>query len=244
LNLRPLGYEWRPLRPCAPAASVDRSICAGQRRFLGPPRSMVIQSCRRESRCRRATWDRHVHRADPGVEVPVTVAVARVGPIGAAGAVLGPADRVGLRAHQGIDERGQQVAQQVWGGVGQLLVQEPGRLDTGSSGHRMLFSRVDLVGLSKNHAVAAYTSTTAPSPGPVSHTTLRDATHRTCDGSSKPAERLWQDRIYRMSFCLVRRSPQEIPSSQVKRTFVCHDPLRTPHSPVDRGSALKSGGNG
>ena len=55
-------------------------------------------------------------------------------------------------------------------------------------------------------------------------------------GSSKPAERLWQDRIYRVSFCLARWSPQETPSSQVKRTFVCHDPLKTSHSPVDRGS--------
>src|SRR5450759_4012188 len=60
--------------------------------------------------------------------------------------------------------------------------------------------------------------------------------HDTRFGSSKPAERLWQDRIYRMSFCLVRRSPQETPSSQVKRTFVRHDPLKTPPSPVDRGS--------
>src|SRR5665648_651422 len=66
--------------------------------------------------------------------------------------------------------------------------------------------------------------------------------HDTRFGSSKPAERLWQDRIYRVSFCLVRRSPQETPSSQVKRTFVCHDPLRTPTSPVDRGSvALPQG---
>src|SRR5665647_102278 len=60
--------------------------------------------------------------------------------------------------------------------------------------------------------------------------------HDTRFGSSKPAERLWQDRIYRVSFCLVRRSRQETPSSQVKRTFVCHDPLKTPHPPVDRGS--------
>src|SRR5665648_230423 len=60
--------------------------------------------------------------------------------------------------------------------------------------------------------------------------------HDTRFGSSKPAEAVWQTRIYRMSFCLVRRSPQETPSSQVKRIFVCHDPLKTPHSPVDRGS--------
>lgn len=44
-----------------------------------------------------------------------------------------------------------------------MLVQDAGRLDTGSSGHRMLFSRVDLEGPSKNQAMAAYTSTTTPS---------------------------------------------------------------------------------
>ena len=50
--------------------------------------------------------------------------------------------------------------------LSQVLVQEAGRVQTGSSGHRGSFSRVDLVGLSKNHAVTAYTSTTTPSPGP------------------------------------------------------------------------------
>src|SRR5659263_92375 len=33
--------------------------------------------------------------------------------------------------------------------------------------------------------------------------------HNTRFGSSKPAEMLWQDRIYRMSFCLVRWSPRQ-----------------------------------
>ena len=59
--------------------------------------------------------------------------------------------------------------------------------------------------------------------------------HDTRFGSSKPAETVWQTRIYRMSLCLVRWNPQEVPSSQVKRTFVRHDPLRRPHPPVDRG---------
>lgn len=48
----------------------------------------------------------------------------------------------------------------------------------------MLFSRVDLEGLSKNHAVTAYTSTTTPRPGPGSHTTLRDATRRQAQARS------------------------------------------------------------
>ena len=57
--------------------------------------------------------------------------------------------------------------------------------------------------------------------------------HDTRFGSSKPAETVWQTRIYRMSRCLVRWNPREVPSSQVKRTFVRHDPLRAQPSPVD-----------
>ena len=104
------------------------------------------------------------------------VAVAGVDPLGAAGTVLGAADRVRLSTHQSVDEDAEQLTQQIGAGGGQVLVQEAGRVQTGSSGHRGSFSRVDLVGLSKNHAVTAYTSTTTPSPGPGSHTTLRDAT--------------------------------------------------------------------
>src|SRR5665647_2511960 len=61
--------------------------------------------------------------------------------------------------------------------------------------------------------------------------------HDTRFGSSKLAERLWQTRIYRMSSSLVRWNPQQVPSSQVKRTFVRHDPPTPPPSPVDPGSA-------
>jgi hypothetical protein len=60
--------------------------------------------------------DRDVHRADPGVEVPVPVTVAHVDPLRAPGTVLGAADRVGLGTHQRVDEDAQQLAQQV--GVG------------------------------------------------------------------------------------------------------------------------------
>ena len=59
--------------------------------------------------------------------------------------------------------------------------------------------------------------------------------HDTRFGSSKAAETLWQDRIYRMSFFLVLWNSRQVPSSQVRRTFVRHDPLKTPPSPVDRG---------
>jgi hypothetical protein len=44
--------------------------------------------------------------------------------------------------------------------AGQVLVQKAGRVDTGL-GHRVLH-RVDLVGLSKDHAVAASLSTPCP----------------------------------------------------------------------------------
>src|SRR5665647_485954 len=60
--------------------------------------------------------------------------------------------------------------------------------------------------------------------------------HDTRFGSSKLAERLWQTRIYRMSFFSVRWNRRQVPSSQVRRTFVRHDPLRTPRSSVDPGS--------
>jgi hypothetical protein len=63
-------------------------------------------------------------------------------------------------------------------------------------------------------------------------------TRPACDtrfGSSKPTETLWQTRIYRMPLYLVRCDPREVTSSQVRRAFVCHDALKTPVSPVDRG---------
>src|SRR5665648_662346 len=62
--------------------------------------------------------------------------------------------------------------------------------------------------------------------------------HDTRFGSSKPAQRLWQTRIYRMSFFSVRWNPRQVPSSQVRRTFVRHDPHRRPRSLVDPGSLV------
>ena len=82
--------------------------------------------------------DRDVQRAGSGVELPQPVAVADVGPLGRPGAVLGTADRVGLRGHERVDEGRQHLAQQVRTGLGQLLVQEVGRVDTARSGHRVV----------------------------------------------------------------------------------------------------------
>ena len=74
--------------------------------------------------------DGHVQSAGAGVEVAVSVAVALVDPARAGLAVLGTADRVGLGAHERVDERGQHLPQQIRTGLGQLLVQEVGRVDT------------------------------------------------------------------------------------------------------------------
>ena len=77
---------------------------------------------------------RGVHGAGTGVEVTVPAAVAPVGPLGRASPVLGAADGISVRAHQRVDERREQLAEQVRRGLGQLLVQKPGRVDTGCGG--------------------------------------------------------------------------------------------------------------
>jgi hypothetical protein len=86
--------------------------------------------------------DRHIQRSDPGVEIAVAVAVAAIRPIGVAGAVGGTAHTVGVRGQQGVDEPAHQLTQQVRAGLRQVLVQELGRVDTGTSGHRCASLRV------------------------------------------------------------------------------------------------------
>lgn len=68
----------------------------------------------------------------------------------------GAAQAVGLGAHQRIDERGQQTAQQVGAGVGEAVGQELVQVDIVGTGHRVVLHRVTLVGLSKSHAMAAF----------------------------------------------------------------------------------------
>ena len=85
---------------------------------------------------------RHIQGADPGVQVAVAVAVAGVDPLAGAFAVACAAHRVGLRGQQRVDERGQQVPHQVRARLIQLLGEELGRVDTGSSGHRRVLLRV------------------------------------------------------------------------------------------------------
>jgi hypothetical protein len=84
----------------------------------------------------------------------VPVAVALIGPLGAALPVSRTAQRVGFRAHQGVDERGQQLAQHVGVAGGESFGQDGGQVDIVGSGHRVdSFARVTLTGLSKNHAM-------------------------------------------------------------------------------------------
>ena len=143
----------------------------------GPPRRAgAARAASREVSAGAQLGDRHVHRANPGVEVRVPVTVPDAGPLRAAGPVLGAAERVRLGASQDVDEDAQQLVQQDRVGAAKALVRVAGSLDTGASGHLSLFSRVDLEGLSKNHAVTAHTSTTTPRSRPGSHTSLRDAT--------------------------------------------------------------------
>jgi hypothetical protein len=81
--------------------------------------------------------------------VPVPVALIRS--IAAALTVSGAAHRVGLRTHQSMDERGQQLAQHVGVSGGESFGQHLGPIDIVGSGHRVdSFARVTLVGLSKD----------------------------------------------------------------------------------------------
>ena len=108
----------------------------------------------REVRALPQLGDREIQCACAGVELAVPVAVALIGPLGAALAVSGAAQRVGFRTHQGVDERGQQLAQHVGVGGGESFGQHGGPVDIVGSGHRVdSFARVTLDGLSKNHAM-------------------------------------------------------------------------------------------
>jgi hypothetical protein len=92
----------------------------------------------------------------------MTVPVALIGPIGTALAVTSAAQGVGFRAHQCVDERGQQLAQHVGVSAGESFSQHRRPIDIVGSGHRVdSFARVTLDGLSKNHAMTfIYSATT------------------------------------------------------------------------------------
>src|SRR4051794_22457116 len=145
LSRRPAGSRWRPpwSAPAppgggAPAASPESSCPNGA---WGSPRP----GCRR------------------GCRTPGAVAVAGVDPLGRAGAVLGAADRVGLGGHEGVDEGPEHLPQQIRAGLGQLLVQKVGRIDTARSGHRVELLK-DCGRSPEDHAVAASTFRARCSP--------------------------------------------------------------------------------
>lgn len=69
-------------------------------------------------------------------------------------------------------------------------------------------------------------------PRPANVMTATSPAHDTRFGSSKPAETLWQDRIYRVSLCLVRWSRQE-PHHPRSEGHSCV-PTRSRHRPHQR----------
>jgi len=80
--------------------------------------------------------DRHIDRADPGVEVAVAVAVALRCPARGGAAVLGADHGVGVRGQQGVDHRLQQRAHQIRRRLGEGFTEQACRVDNVRSGHR------------------------------------------------------------------------------------------------------------
>ena len=104
-------------------------------RPLGPP--AALEQPVGEVGALAQLGDRDLHRAGAGVEVPGPVAVAGVGPLRAALAVGGAADRVGLGRHQRLHERGQHRSEQVGLGTLQVLGHERRQVNrVGVDGHR------------------------------------------------------------------------------------------------------------
>ena len=137
----------------------------GRQGSLGP--AAALQQPVREVRPRPQLGDRHVQGAGAGVEVPMPVTVTDIGPLGASSPVLGAADSIGLRGHQRVDEGGQHLPQQIRTGLGQLLGQEVGRVDTARCGHRVCLLRT-VEGL-QDHAMAALHDYATPNTGPDAH---------------------------------------------------------------------------
>ena len=115
-----------------------------------------LQQPIREVRAGPQLGNGHVEGADAGIEVAVPVAVANVDPFVGALAVVGAAQGIGLGAHQGMYEHRQQLAQQVGAGAGESVFDKPAEVDIVGIGHRVLFRRVELVALSKNHAMTVF----------------------------------------------------------------------------------------
>ncbi len=80
---------------------------------------------------------RHIDRADPGVEVSVTVPVTVVDPLSRSDAVFSPADGISLGGEDLVDKPLQHLTHQIRGSLCQQIVQIGCRVDRmRSSGHR------------------------------------------------------------------------------------------------------------
>jgi len=82
----------------------------------------------------------------------------------------------GLGAHQRVDERLEHGAQQIRLGALEVLGQELGRVNTEVCGHRVVLLRRTLVGLLKDHAVAASHHDATLNNGATPYTTSVDST--------------------------------------------------------------------
>src|SRR3954463_14933142 len=105
---------------------------------------------------------RNIQRAGAGVELAVAVAVAHVDPLRARFAIGGATDGVGLGRHQGVDEGGQHLPQQVRRRGRQLVVQETGRVDTARSGNRVSRFLKHCERSPEDHVVAALPAYATP----------------------------------------------------------------------------------
>jgi hypothetical protein len=98
--------------------------------------------------------DRQIQTACTSVELAIPIAVAGVRTLGTALAVSGAAQGVGFGAHQGVDERGEQLTQHIGVAGGESFGDHSRQVDIVGSGHRVdSFARVTLDGPSKNHAM-------------------------------------------------------------------------------------------
>src|SRR6201988_1799428 len=97
-----------------------QQIAGGHHRRQGPLGAFVaFQQPIREVRAVPQLGDRQIQTACTGFELALSIAVALIRPVAATFAVSGAAQHVGLRTHQGMDERGQQLAQHVGVGGGE-----------------------------------------------------------------------------------------------------------------------------
>ena len=106
----------------------------GDQGLLGT--AAMCQQPVREERALAQLGHRQLHGAGTGVPLPGAVAVALVGPLGAAFAIVGAADLVGLGGHHRVRQRCDHLPQHVRGRLGQVLLQQRGRVDSVRCGHR------------------------------------------------------------------------------------------------------------